>query len=135
MYFTRPTNHGGWSCSLQVLRSLVLYMVAVIDKVLKQAGITHNGHGEKYSLAAERRMILRRTMDRLSPMAPLDRLEWLLATEISMKALPQSLFQVEEICSAYAGQPSIELIRKKLQPYRGHWKQLLLALEASANEF
>lgn len=69
-------------------------------------------------------------IQKLSTMHPIERLDWLVKTEMPFPAIPQEHFNAAEISSAYQGYPDLASIEAKLGNHKKHWKKLLSALRA-----
>lgn len=80
--------------------------------------------------ASERKAALTSELLRVSQMSILERLSWIVETDIPISAIPKELFGINEICDCYLGAPDLELIKDRLQRHKGHWKRLSEALIA-----
>jgi hypothetical protein len=63
----------------------------------------------------------------LQPIDAIQRLEWLVSTELPIKLVPVELFNIEEVCKLYNGNPSLNDLKTKLHSFDGLLKNLLQA--------
>ena len=82
--------------------------------------------------AMDRRAAMVSELNRISPMDVQQRLEWIVHTDVPLSAIPEHLFDIQEVCAQYRGSPDLELLTKRLRLRKGHWTRLARALSESA---
>ena len=82
--------------------------------------------------AMDRRAVMVSELTLVSPMDMQQRLQWILQTDVPLSAIPESLFEIQEVCAHYRGSPELDLLKAKLRLRKGHWTRLARVLRENA---
>lgn len=82
--------------------------------------------------AMDRRAAMVSELSRISRLDMQQRLEWIVETDVPLSAIPEHLFDIDEVCEQYRGSPDLALLTTRLSLRKGHWKRLARVLSERA---